>query len=160
MSIKIRTSSAPGMCTALNMIRFGTLPTSGRYNLKIWREMTALLRLCGTNVEIVEKPRGLCIRTTFTRPCTSPPSKEGWTSLPAFLGKENRIGTLLIPPAHLSSLMIGLVPLNSSKTGMSSIPDTVLETVICLSVQESLCCVTLSQSTKDISVRIEYYLLG
>lgn len=160
MSTRIRTSSARGMCTAQSTIWFGILPTYGRYSSKIWTEMIELLRSCGTNVEIVVKPRGLCIRTTFTRLFTSPPSKEDWTSSPAFLGKGNRIGTLLIPPVHSSSQMIGLVPLNSSKTGTCSIPDTVLETAISLSVQESRCFVTLSQTTEDISVRIEYYPLG
>ena len=134
-------------------------PTYGKYNSKIWKEMIALLRSFGTNVEIVEKPRGLCIRTTFTRPCISLPSK-GLDLVACVLGKRESDWYIIDTPVHSSSLMIGLVLSNSSKTAMCSIPDTVLETAICLSVQESLCSVTLSLSTKDISVRIEYYLLG
>ena len=156
MSTKIVTFTAHGRLDGLNTIWLNPILKSGKYSLKTWNGMIELLSLYSTKWEMLVKPHGVCIRSTSTERVISPRLGVGLTCAPVLFQSAFPIGTLLTLRGLSNTMKIGLALWNSSKMDMFTILGIRSEISTCPEDLVLQCSVTISQTTENISVRIEF----
>ena len=156
MSTKIETFTVLGRADAQSTIWLSPTLGFGKSNLKKWNAMIEQLSSYSMKWEMLEKPHGVCIRSTSTERVTSPLSDAGLTSAPVSYPSGYPIGTLLILHALSNMMRIGLALWNNSRTAMCTTLGIPLETYTSLKDPVLLFSVTISQTTEGISVRIEF----